>query len=345
MMTQNTPVRVSILERIVPSVAFVVAALGGAVGSAMIFRFFSMLWRSESAGYAAFFGGVVAIELAVAGVLIAAAVLCGIGILISLIRLFTTNTKASPPGYLFLIGGLLSLVPPFAIHYVLHLMKEVVRTPGMVEGGISGVAGSITTIAWSAVAAAGVVALAMLAFSFIPFSARAGRKASPLICLFLMEILIAGLAGIFFWEAKGSLNERDKVAQASTEAIEPDNYNGDPGIIARPDNNSYQGAADTNSWSLKGRTISGGVLNGKATDLPQPEYPAAARAVRAAGSVMVQVTVDETGKVVSASAVTGHPLLRAAAVQAARNAKFEPTKVSGKSVNVSGVLTYNFSLE
>jgi TonB family protein len=87
------------------------------------------------------------------------------------------------------------------------------------------------------------------------------------------------------------------------------------------------------------------VLNGKATELPQPEYPAAARAVRAAGSVMVQVTVDENGNVGTASALTGHPLLRAAAVQAARNAKFEPTKVSGRPVTVSGVLTYTFSLE
>lgn len=90
------------------------------------------------------------------------------------------------------------------------------------------------------------------------------------------------------------------------------------------------------------KQISGGVLNGKATSLPKPPYPAAARAVRASGAVSVQVLIDENGNVVSASAVSGHPLLRAAAVSAARGAKFSPTKLSGQAVKVSGVITYNF---
>lgn len=90
------------------------------------------------------------------------------------------------------------------------------------------------------------------------------------------------------------------------------------------------------------KQISGGVLNGKATSLPKPPYPPAARAVRAAGAVSVQVLIDESGSVVSASAVSGHPLLRAAAVQAARGARFSPTMLSGQAVKVSGVITYNF---
>jgi TonB family protein len=90
------------------------------------------------------------------------------------------------------------------------------------------------------------------------------------------------------------------------------------------------------------KQISGGVLNGKATSLPKPPYPPAARAVRASGTVAVQVLVDEYGSVVSASAVSGHPLLRAAAVSAARGARFAPTMLSGQAVKVSGVITYNF---
>ncbi len=92
-------------------------------------------------------------------------------------------------------------------------------------------------------------------------------------------------------------------------------------------------------------TISGGVLNGKATSLPKPAYPPSAKAVRASGSVSVQILVDEKGSVVSATAVSGHPLLRQAAVDAAKNAKFSPTMLSGKTVKVSGVLTFNFTLE
>lgn len=90
------------------------------------------------------------------------------------------------------------------------------------------------------------------------------------------------------------------------------------------------------------KQISGGVLNGKARSLPKPAYPAAARAVRAGGPVTVQVLIDENGNVVSASAVSGHPLLKAAAASAARSAKFSPTMLSGQPVKVSGVITYNF---
>jgi len=94
-----------------------------------------------------------------------------------------------------------------------------------------------------------------------------------------------------------------------------------------------------------GATIEGGVLNGKAVSKPQPPYPALAKAAGAGGIVTVRVTVDETGRVVSAEGVSGHPLLQQAAVQAARNARFSPTLLSGKPVRVTGVLTYNFVAE
>ncbi len=88
--------------------------------------------------------------------------------------------------------------------------------------------------------------------------------------------------------------------------------------------------------------ISGGVLNGKAISLPKPGYPPIARAAHASGTVVVQVLIDENGNVVSASAVSGHPLLINAAVSAARSAKFSPTKLSGQPVKVTGVIQYNF---
>jgi TonB family protein len=90
------------------------------------------------------------------------------------------------------------------------------------------------------------------------------------------------------------------------------------------------------------KTISGGVLNGKAKSLAKPAYPAAARAVKAEGAVSVQILIDEEGNVVTATAVSGHPLLRQAAEQAALNSKFAPTTLSGQPVKVSGVVVYNF---
>jgi len=93
------------------------------------------------------------------------------------------------------------------------------------------------------------------------------------------------------------------------------------------------------------KTDSGGVLNGKAIDLPKPIYPPAARAVRASGAVNVQVTIDENDNVISASASDGHPLLRSSAEQAARSAKFTQMILGGKAVKISGVIVYDFAPE
>lgn len=94
--------------------------------------------------------------------------------------------------------------------------------------------------------------------------------------------------------------------------------------------------------TAKRKPISGGVLNGKAISLPQPEYPAEAKAAGAAGPVAIQVTVDEQGTVISAQAVSGHPTLQSAAITAARLARFSPTSLMGEPVKVTGVIIYNF---
>ena len=83
-------------------------------------------------------------------------------------------------------------------------------------------------------------------------------------------------------------------------------------------------------------------LKRSALNLPKPVYPPAARVLRASGPVSVKMLIDESGSVFSAQAVTGHPLLRAAAAQAACQAKFRPTILTGKSVKVTGIITYNF---
>jgi bla regulator protein blaR1 len=90
------------------------------------------------------------------------------------------------------------------------------------------------------------------------------------------------------------------------------------------------------------KAVNGGVLNSKANSLPAPEYPAIARQARASGSVNVEVLIDEGGNVVAARSVSGHPLLQAAAVTAARQATFAPTRYNGEPVMVRGIIVYNF---
>jgi TonB family protein len=87
------------------------------------------------------------------------------------------------------------------------------------------------------------------------------------------------------------------------------------------------------------------VLNGEAIFLPKPIYPLMARQIRVQGTVSVQVMIDETGRVISAKAVSGHPLLVLEAQKAALEARFSPTKISDQPVKVSGVITYNFVMQ
>ena len=91
--------------------------------------------------------------------------------------------------------------------------------------------------------------------------------------------------------------------------------------------------------------ISEGVLAGKALHREKPVYPAIARAARAGGPVAVQVTISEEGRVIDVVALSGHPMLRAAALAAARQWVFTPTLLSNVPVKVQGILTFNFTLQ
>ena len=91
--------------------------------------------------------------------------------------------------------------------------------------------------------------------------------------------------------------------------------------------------------------LSQGVLTAKAISLPQPPYPSLAKQIRVQGPVTVQILVDEEGRVISAQTMSGHPMLLAAAKEAALRARFTATKLSGQPVKVQGVITYNFVLQ
>jgi len=87
------------------------------------------------------------------------------------------------------------------------------------------------------------------------------------------------------------------------------------------------------------------ILNSQAISLPKPKYPQMAIAIHLQGVVNVQVLIDETGRVVSAKAVNGHPIFIPEATRAALQAKFSPTIIGDQPVKVSGVISYNFMLQ
>ena len=85
-----------------------------------------------------------------------------------------------------------------------------------------------------------------------------------------------------------------------------------------------------------------GFERGRPINLPIPSYPAIARAAHVSGTVEVKLIIDIDGKVIAAVAISGHPLLQATSVKAARDSSFTPTKWEGRPVKVIGVVQYNF---
>jgi protein TonB len=149
--------------------------------------------------------------------------------------------------------------------------------------------------------------------------------------------------------ADGSVNSNDQTIQqpnnegnqavGSEGEVKP--AEGNTETAANAANNPAPNAGQANSGQQqnpKRGPISGGVLNGKAIYLPVPDVPSG----QATGVVMVAVVVDEQGTVIEARAVSGPPQLQAAAVSAARLARFSPTLLMGEPVRVSGTLSYNF---
>jgi protein TonB len=90
--------------------------------------------------------------------------------------------------------------------------------------------------------------------------------------------------------------------------------------------------------------INTGVLASKLITKVVPEYPAAAKAVHAAGVVRLLAIVGVDGHVKSLRVLEGHPLLRRAAEDAVRQWIYSPTYLSGRPVEVEAAIEVNFAL-
>ena len=88
------------------------------------------------------------------------------------------------------------------------------------------------------------------------------------------------------------------------------------------------------------------LILGNAETLPKPPFPSFSGKVGTnRPQVLVQVEIDENGNVISAKAISGHPVLRAACEVAARSSKFSQTKISGIPVKAKAILLYEFNLD
>ena len=76
----------------------------------------------------------------------------------------------------------------------------------------------------------------------------------------------------------------------------------------------------------------------------RPHYPPEAQQARIQGVVIVEVLIDENGKVKDARVLRSIPMLDAAAVDAVRQWEFTPTLLNGQGVQVIMTATVQFSL-
>jgi TonB family protein len=120
------------------------------------------------------------------------------------------------------------------------------------------------------------------------------------------------------------------------------NYYQPPSNTQPASNQLSKGGAPGGAPSAATR-ISNGEFYAAAINRESPIYPPLARSARITGDVLVDVVVNEQGNVISATATSGHPLLRDAAVAAARQWRFTPFKVNGAPTTAIGALKFTFN--
>jgi len=91
-------------------------------------------------------------------------------------------------------------------------------------------------------------------------------------------------------------------------------------------------------------TVGGRVQAAKLIRNPQPQYPQIARQARISGTVELSAIIGEDGHIQSLSVVSGHPLLRAAAMDAVKQWVYQPTMLNEQPVKVSTTIDVIFTL-
>jgi TonB family protein len=94
-----------------------------------------------------------------------------------------------------------------------------------------------------------------------------------------------------------------------------------------------------------GGPIGGQLQQPQLISSPAPVYPSSARAQRVQGIVVLDVLVDETGKVAQTSVISGPAPLQAAAQNAVRNWKYTPAQLNGTPIAVHEKVSVRFSLQ
>lgn len=95
------------------------------------------------------------------------------------------------------------------------------------------------------------------------------------------------------------------------------------------------------AWPIK---VSEGVQQGKLVHRVEPPYPPIAKQIRLEGTVIVRALIGRDGTVRSVQAVSGPPILAAAAREAIAQWRYQATRLNGETVEVETLITVIFTL-
>jgi TonB family protein len=103
-------------------------------------------------------------------------------------------------------------------------------------------------------------------------------------------------------------------------------------------------APDTSTDSPKRIQVASGVTQGLILHRVSPEYPEIARQAGIAGAVILKAVISKEGTIEDLQVISGHPLLRGAAIDAVKQWRYRPYLRNGEPVEVDTYITVNFAL-
>jgi len=115
-----------------------------------------------------------------------------------------------------------------------------------------------------------------------------------------------------------------------------------PDFLKTTDGREPSVSAAATRQSTKPLRISEGVSAGMLRSPIQPIYPTIARAAHIAGSVVIEALISKAGTIESLHVVSGPEMLRGAALDAIRAARYQPFRLNGEPIEIQTTITVNF---
>lgn len=190
--------RISILARVIPALSYLLPAVGAAISALLLINVLRAMRNAESTGVAAVSGAISESNMAVVVTLYLAIVVGFAGVVIGLVRMFTTTTTATPSAWYFLVTGTLGLLPMLLLWQAQSLIFNVVFGRAY-AAGIAEVANQITLFSVSAIASGAMISLILLVSAFVPLPrfVRARRMWAPFVILLMMQTVIIAMTVLY----------------------------------------------------------------------------------------------------------------------------------------------------